>query len=431
VQVLLSNNGTVGVAFLHHSTTATAWSSNNGPTFLESPALRDEDILGTIVIFEMPKAATNGRTPKLAKSFRCSNVRVGGWSSFTMRNALWPTTLIPTATIRNDANSQFLCTTFRRALSAYMLFNDEDDGFRITWATVVDSLDQNEGASFDVESSNPFFHPNTIRPSRYDIVVRSSSEDNTWEECLSNPETGYSHTDCNICHADQYCSEGLNIGYEAYLHIDALLSDIISRRRSSLFLKSPYQKECVFFMPEFFYNLIGVLPESLKVVLVIVFSNKEMMMHSNKKVPSALGVILEVNLFDQSYDELKWVQHPSCNESSSMKEWCNSLALNWRMRECNVGIFCLESCKLENWVCGTHECNVDEDLNDDFNVDFWSDYVERRNSSKKKSLVVAPKDVSMSSLYPYCDVVTNQAVHNAVPVKRMASRNSPIELIYG
>ena len=72
-----------------------------------------------------------------------------------------------------------------------------------------------------------------------------------------------------------------------------------------------------------------------------------------------------------------------------------------------------------------------EDILDDYNVELWKDYVERKKSTKQKGAVVAPKDISMSPLYPHCDVITNRAVHTAIPVKRIACRHSPIELIYG
>ena len=120
-----------------------------------------------------------------------------------------------------------------------------------------------------------------------------------------------------------------------------------------------------------------------------------------------------------------------------MKQWCDLLAVNWRMKQCRVGLFCLDSSdigpNLANWCCNTHECNVDQDMADDCNVKLWKRYVEEKNNGckKKKKNITPPKDVSMSSLYPYCDVITNQAVQNSIPVKRITSRKSPIELTYG
>ncbi len=98
----------------------------------------------------------------------------------------------------------------------------------------------------------------------------------------------------------------MDIAFEVYLHVDTF-SDIICRTQSSLSKKSPNHNQRVFIMPEFFYNLISASPDALKIVLVIALSNKEKMVHSTKKFPSALGAFVEVILFDQSYSEIQWV----------------------------------------------------------------------------------------------------------------------------
>ena len=414
------------------------------------------------MIFETPLVAGNyvdvskicqDNVPRITRSFFCSNVRVGGWKSFTIRNSLWPTPLIPMNKTGNyhtigtrrkepnfaggsesfkngaDESNLFLCHRFYEALSAYILFNDEDDGFRITWITAHQSSPYTQESKMRSHAyGRP---PHGIQPMRPDILVKS--DESAWEMCLSDSTTG--NRSCDGHEFQTNDGSKMNIAFEAYLRIDALLSDILDRRSSSLFKKSPYQNENVRFMPDFFYNLVSVSIDGLGVVVVIVFSNNEKMLQSTKKIPSSLGVFISFNLFDQSYDELKWYSHPSCNDASSMKQWCNSLALNWRMKECHVGVFCLSPSKigpqLDNWISGTHECNVDEDLRDDCNVELWSEYVEQGQLFNRKGTIVAPKDVAMSSLYPYCDVVTNRAVHNAIPVKRMVSRHSPLELIYG
>ena len=435
IKILLSECETVGVAFLHHSTAAWNSSGGGGNTFSESPA-HGEDVLGTIVIFATPTTTVtagkgSSRSTRLTTSYHLSNVRIGGWNAFTMRNLLWPTTLLPTT--HNDTNESDSPTTFqylRQTLSAYMLFNDEDDGFRITWVSIGDGLNDEEVACTAL--------PCSIRPTRHDIVTKS--EDNVWEIITSDSQTGcYPYTKeeegDGVKLQQRHSKDGLSVAFELYLHIDALLSDIMSRRQSSLFKNTPYQNESVSFMPDFYYNLVSVSPDSLKVIIVIVFSNKEKQLHSTKKVPSALGVFVQVNLFDQSYDELKWLQHPTLSDdAASMKQWCNSLALNWRMKECRVGVFCLDSAeigsKFDSWTCKTHEENADDDLADDRNVNLWSDYVEAKKKAQGAATKV-PKDISMSSLYPHCDVITNRAVVQHIPVKRITTRSSPIELIYG
>jgi hypothetical protein len=403
--------------------------------------------MGALVIFETPRDGL--RT--ITKSFHCSNVRIGGWKSFTMRNALWPTMYVPVVksnTRRGGSDGDRQCSSSllfdTNVLSAYMLFNDEDDGFRITWI-----IPFKEGGGVDCAATSKqhiSLPSHKIQAARNDIVV-VTNEHETWEECLSDPHTGLIHqrSDNN----DTTDDSSLDIPYEVYLHIDALLLDILARRQqtSSMFKMSPYQSDTVRFIPNFYYNLISVSEDGLDVTLVIVFSNKEkMMMQSSsssqlppstkRKLPSALGVVINFGIFNQMYDELKWVQHPSCDDDSSMKQWCNSLALNWRMKECGIGVFCLERSMMKNetWVGKTHERNVDEDLEDDYNIDIWSRYFIQKEEAKraKNRLTVAPpKDISMSSLYPHCDVITNRAVYDAIPVKRISSRKSPNDFIYG
>ena len=325
-----------------------------------------------------------------------------------MRNCLWPTNIIPTTTSHHCIpKGRALCDSFRKALSAYMLLNDEDDGFRISWITTSGIMPQQ--CTFVGSSCK-------IQPSRIDII--SIPDDDVWE--MKVVENSPTEDDTR-----------LQVVFQAYLNVDALLSDVLDRRKHlSIFGRSPYQSACARFMPEFCYNLVSIASDQMEVILVIVFSNREKMMHAaNKvKVPSAMGIFVKLNLFDQSYDEIQWV----CQyDNRPMKKWCMSLALNWRMREQGVGIFCVNKNNSNHsscWLCETHEYNSDEDLKDDINVLLWSQYAQ---NAEKKSKLTTPKAISMSSLFPAADTVTNHAVLSAVPLTRMTSRHSPIEVVYG
>ena len=395
-----------------------------------------DDFIGTLVIFETPSSCG---TVCLTKSFHCCNLRIGSWKSFTMRNNVWPTKYVPVKkfeTNRTDDDqlrSSFLLVD-TSVSSAYMLFNDEDDGFRITWITPFHSNDE-DGKSISLPCHK-------IKAARNDIIT-ATTDDNTWEECLSDPCTGLVHqNEKDGGTTDDTSNENIRIAYEVYLHVDALLIDILARRQksSSLFKMSPYQSDTVVFIPNFYYNLISVSEDGLNATIVIVFSNKEKMMmqssssnssNNKKKLPASLGVVISFGIFTQSYDELKWFQNPSCYDDVSMKRWCNSLALNWRMKECGVGVFCLESQSpfMDNWVGTTHERNTDEDLEDDYNEDIWRKYCSEKSDTT--TTTPPPKDISMSSLYPHCDVITNRAVYDAIPVKRISCRKSSIDLVYG
>ncbi|EJK48972.1 hypothetical protein THAOC_32189, partial [Thalassiosira oceanica] len=122
-----------------------------------------------------------------------------------------------------------------------------------------------------------------------------------------------------------------------------------------------------------------------------------------------------------------WMQHPSASDAASMKQWCDALALNWRMRKCRVGPFCAgnkASQQLQTWVGSTHEVNTDEDLDDDVNAELWAEFIDQRNKGGKIS---SPKDISASSLYRHSDVVTNRAVHNAIPCQVRRYRSASAE----
>jgi hypothetical protein len=166
----------------------------------------------------------------------------------------------------------------------------------------------------------------------------------------------------------------------------------------------------------------------MEVVVIIVFNNREKTMHAQANGPSALGVFVRISLCDQSYDELQWVYS---NTSRTLKSWCMILALNWRMKEQRVGIFCTSlSDSFPSWVCETHEHHCDDDLLDDVNTEMWTEYALKRRTSEKKKNLLVPKAISMSSLFPSCSIVSNRAVQTALPLTRMTCR-SPVEIIYG
>jgi len=447
IHVLLSDDGALGVAFLLQSSSFDGWDGsdrgrtlNHSRTFSFSPSIQEKDVLGKIVIFPTPLMMTfnsnmESKHPHhsclLTASLHCSNLRIAGFSAHTTRNLLWSTSLVPVTKASQNIIKQNrgtgdhditpLCDGFRRVLSAYILFNDEDDGYRITWITNA-NISNDEGDLVHQHSS-PLSH-------KPQCNILQNPDENAWEKCFSEADTGRIH------HGESGNCFGPEISYERYLRVDALLNDILHRRQFFLFKEKSVPNESLkgrMMMPEFFYNLVSVSNE-LQVTIAIVFSNLAASCHTSKKSPPSLGVVVMVSLWDQSYNELKWVQHPSCRGEAALKGWCHELAMNWRMRGCGVGIFCVDKTKLlpthQNWAGEIHECNIDEDLDDDINEPLWENHVSQLRSGGR-NLILPPKHISMSSLYTSADMVSNQAVNNAIPVKRIISRKSPIELIYG
>jgi len=450
---------------------------------------KDEDILGTLILFQLPSSSmlctshrnekTHNTTSKfssssssfLNKTLKCANVRLGGWSAHTLRNLLWPTNIVPRGTNSNSERyfksfpssegvskyshpATYLCDSFIETSSAYLLFNDEDDGYRMTWAVfpMVDNGGVVIHSPQKIEKLLSKAGVFKIQPERNDIVT--VTDEHVWEEFWSDSRTGCATS--QISSLDIIDDRHFHIGFEAYLHIDALLSDLILRRRNILspnFFTGDINEEEVSLrgLPDFFYNLVSVSCDGRVVTLVIVFGNGQSLgmagnhlmrggsNNKHTKTPASFGVFLYIDIFNQSYEEDEWVQHPSRFETVFLRQWCNTLALNRRMKEMRVGVFCVgqddlsvKGGSLPLGAVKTHESNTGEDEASDRNPDIWRQYANRSGlSSKLSNKMEPPKEVAMSSLYPYCDVVTNRAVLSCKPVSKIRCRNSPVELCYG
>jgi hypothetical protein len=56
---------------------------------------------------------------------------------------------------------------------------------------------------------------------------------------------------------------------------------------------------------------------------------------------------------------------------------------------------------------------------------FWSEYIG--NTQAKRP----PKFISLASIYPDCDLVTNNAITSCLPVSSLQCKDSPVQLAYG
>ena len=311
-----------------------------------------------------------------------------------------------------------------------MFWNDGEDGFRIFWTA----------AEHDcvVSDSSCSRSRQKIQPKRNDIVtiVLDSSIEMEWAQTFTGCATrgGSSSTSSTR-------SEGLGAAVilEGYLKIAALLSDILDRRRKlvcsigSSGSNADHSNSLHVQLPDYFYNLVSIT-EGRSATLVVVFDNPQFRQvkhkHEQKKVPAAYGVILKLDIFDHSYTEMKWLQHPSRNGAEFLRRWSNNLASIHRMAEMNVGPHCVPSSTSKETILGikTHECDIND--YDDMNVELWKPFVnqdQERTGGKKKS---PPKLVAMSSLYPTCDIINNNAVTSGVPVHSISCREFPLELSY-
>eukprot|EP00978_Attheya_sp_CCMP212_P020798 scaffold60080_cov55-Attheya_sp.AAC.1 len=406
---------------------------------------KDEDVLGTVILFPLGSTTSycsSSNVRQIQKTFQLSNVRIGGWRSFTMRNLLWKTGTVPFKQKSGVSDNHTIHETEVRGSSycngfvnndAYVLFNDEDDGYRVTWVACLGEVEKGNGMSFVLSTQSPRFK---IQPERNDII--SESDGVSWDPIHSDSRYGFISCDVTDRH-----EEDLHIAFEAYIHIDALLSDILTRRKSFGFCT----RDDALFMPDFFYNMVSMSDNGRTIGLILVFGDSNSAVDymgrrreskvdavgANKipsKQPAAFGIYLRLDIFDQSYEEIEWVQHPSKSSSPFLRDWSNSLALHFRMKDKSIGPFSVKGDKhsFHKWSIPTHELNTGEDEPNDFNPDVWCPYVETVDGQRRKKNGVS---IPMSSLYPDCDVYTNRNVTSGKPVQKLECRDAPVSLSYG
>lgn len=303
----------------------------------------------------------------------------------------------------------------------YLFLNDEDDGFRLTWAMDLWDID---GTCKSEITASPL--TNGI-----DSVANIISSQETWEEFHSDKYTGR-----RLIPVENTPVPGVRVVSEAFLHVDVLLGAIIE---SKSFSESN---------PNFCYNLISVHHAGRTVDLIITFLRRQK--------PGSLGVFVRVDLFTGRYEEQDWVKSLCTKDASSLQAWCNTLALNRRMKQIRAGPYSIEAKHCIDWGRLSKESYFDCDEEDDFTPSVWREYVEnQKNITTKKP----PKFLSLSSLYPDCDLVTNKAITGTcqetikrlelieffnpslkaciflfaacLPVASLQCKKSPIQLVYG
>ena len=329
-----------------------------------------------------------------------------------------------------DSSESGWCNGFSMTSSnGYLLLNDEDDGYRMTWL-VLGSDREFPTRAHQLPSAVPPTTSLAITATRSDIICKPDYA--VWDCVWSDRFTGYI---CPSPDGDKEIKEegGIQVKYEAYFSTEALLSDIMARREKVFASCSS--------LPDYFYNLISVSEDGRLITLILVFAIGEANDVSGpkkKRTPAAIGLFLRYDIFSNTYDELAWVQHPTLSDGKFLRNWSNTLALNWRMREKQIGVFSLprDASKgapaLQNQASKAirfHDDDSRGDESDDFDPLIWVSYVEG-DHQERSSLHVPPKDIAMSGLYPFCDVVTNKAVISAEPVMKIGCRDAPIELSY-
>ena len=434
VRMLFSRDGRMGVAIVLHSTAATEASpALPNATFVGSPAVQEEDALGTIFAFPLPGNTDrfSRRVDSYVKSLKCSNVRViGNLRSHSFRNMLWPTRSVPLSPLscQNAGSASGWCNGFSMIPNGYLLLNDEDDGYRMTWLRLGSSyISRTNTQDLSSESSTL---SSSIKATRSDIICKPDYA--VWESIWSDRFSGRI---CSSPGGDTLSEdEEIRVEYEAYFSIEALLSDIMMRRKNMFASCSS--------LPDYFYNLISISDDGRIITLVLVFALGKASISDaggtkQRRTPAAVGLFLQYDVFNNAYDEMEWVQHPSLSDARFLRSWSNTLALNWQMRENNIGLYSIPRDDygkrvplLQNQASKAirfHEDDSRGDESDDFDPSVWKSSVKRNDEVNSTQ---PPKDIAMSSLYPFCDFISNKAVIAAEPVMRIICRDAPIELSY-
>ena len=433
VRMLFSRDGRIGVAIVLHSTAATEASpALPNATFVGSPAVQDEDALGTIFAFPLPGSIDrfSRRVDARVKSLKCSNVRViGNLRSHSFRNMLWPTRSVPSlVSICQDAGSAW-CNGFYIS-NGYLLLNDEDDGYRMTWLVLGGSSASHQRALHLMSESTA--SSTAIKAARSDIICKPDYAvwETVWSDrftgCICFPKSGDAESE----------EEQIHVECEAYFSIEALLSDIMARRKKMFASCSS--------LPDYFYNLISVSDDGRVITLVLVFalgksgSSNVSGGTKQRRSPAAVGLFLQYDYFNNEYDEMEWVQHPTLSDARFLRNWSNTLALNWQMRENDIGLYSIPPINygkraplLQNQAAKNirfHEDDSCADELDDFDPSVWKPSIKRDDQVHSSSLL--PKNIAMSSLYPFCDAISNKAVIAAEPVMTIGCRDAPIKLSY-
>ncbi len=364
--------------------------------------------------------------------------------------------------MKNQSNGMLLCDELRQTLHGNVLFNDEDDGYRILWIESGHNFNNNEESAKNVKIKDLGDEGSRLqfKPQRFDII--EDCDDQSFEYLIVDPRTGCSHHERKgTLRADE---DSIGVVFEAYLHIDALLSEILYRRRKLMFksIDVTSQNGGVMNIPDFFYNIVSfnsTTGRSATIVIAFVNPRSEL---SNSPVeenvcagskrncqqqqqqqqqlqPASYAVFIEIDLIDQSYSEIEWVVHPTKRDSIFLRKWSNDLALLRRMKEMQIGPYCagedlvrqLNGANRSNIMCNEYWNDRDcFDEEKDFNTDVWKDFVKTILFDDNCMSSTLVQEISMGSLYGYCDILSNNAVISSKPLSQFKSPEYPVEVRY-
>jgi len=338
--------------------------SNIGIALITAQESDDIQNVGNLFIFSIPYPLSaysgNGKTTTFV--LQSSAVTIKAAKLATMKDVLWPTSVIPVPPISCQTGA--LDTL---EFDGYLLFNDEADGYRICW---IQLFGDNQGRTSSDSKNNQC---SRLQYQADTSIISLPVLDVDWEPIINH---FYDNHDGNF-------HGFLTVKLMAYLHVDALLSDVLSRRLSSFTTRQ---------LPNFSYSLISV--ESGRTVeLVIVFQNNHISLELEKGYnPPSLGVIVRLDLVTLSYEERCWTSLDAdlCDDTL-LSKWSASLS------------------SIRRATCFSKNGNI-----------LAKDWHEMGRCNNHGSLYAS-----------FCDHFSNEAVLDMKPLRSLQSSASPVTLNYG
>jgi hypothetical protein len=267
----------------------------------------------------------------------------------------------------------------------HILVHDEDDGFRLTW--------------IDIEGKKrliTLYNEAEVTNEHYSAKLIDSKRD-FWT------------VDTTLWQSDN--STRMIVLSGAHLSIEFLLQDIRARRPHVFFYK---ENE----VPTYAYHLIQIDTSGRFLTCVLTFSNDNNSLQGHStRTTSSVAVILQVNLFHNSYMELEWAQKRSSQTECQLDLWCQQLAITFRRKELQI-----DPPKETSIRASSNQTRVPSK---DWKFEF-EDRVKIVNGLRSPKSCVP----DLSVLYPPFSTLSNIAVRRGLPVHSLTCQSGNTELVY-
>ena len=409
-----------------HATFLTSSDAKLGVAYLR--AHRDNP-LGTMVLYALPHGQQEHQP---VQSCRWTGIPMSS-HKFTNRNLLWHVNTLPVQARKENlpvnnksTHSSFICDSVLLC-PGYLVCNDQGNGIRLIW--VVDAAFRAKTADAclkPVQKLSSMDKCATI-PTMVHVVNDTNNSDLhvSRTEQFNNRQTGEA-----VQSNGEFETGGLCIAFEAYLSISQVILNLLEGRpalKKRLFTGLP---EGSVLPSDYYYNLLSVNNDGRTVDLVIVIPN-------NNGIGS-VAVFVRVDIFTQHYHEVSWRNNPKKVALNELQEGCDLQALNYRMKQRKLGPYSVHPDDETNWgsfLCQEKDFSsgCDFEMERDLDPKHWKpfvDFAQLRGQANLQTLSDAFKTIPYSSLYPDCDMATNDSVYSLSPTARLSGRRSPLEILY-